>query len=111
MTTLINWDKANELRNDVGPEDFGEVVEIFLEEVDDIVSKLGGADRSVEHDMHFLKGSASNLGFAEFADLCRAGEALAAAGQGDMVDLDGVVASYLRSKETFLAEIDMKLAS
>lgn len=108
---MINWSKVTELREEVGAEDFDEVVELFLDEVDDTISHLGTPGRSVEHDLHFLKGSALNLGFDDFSDLCRAGEETAAQGAGDTVDLGAVIACYHTSKTHFLAEAPVKLAS
>ena len=107
---MINWSKVLELRNEVGAEDFDEVVELFLDEVDETISLLGQANRSLEHDLHFLKGSALNLGFEEFSELCRAGEAAAAAGHADTVDTGAVIASYQASRAAFLNESDMRLA-
>ena len=62
---MINWDRVDELRHEVGPEDFNEVIELFLEEVDDTISTLGMCDgnRTLEEQLHFLKGSALNIGF------------------------------------------------
>ena len=111
MSSLINWSKVSELRDEVGAEDFDEVVELFLDEVEETISLLGAEGRSVEHDLHFLKGSALNLGFAQFSELCRAGEAAAAAGDAVSVDLDAVVQSYTASKSAFLSDLKMKLAS
>ena len=110
MTSLINWNKVRELRDEVGAEDFDEVVELFLEEVEETISQLGSEGRSVEHDLHFLKGSALNLGFAEFSELCRSGEAAAAAGHAASVDVGRVVTSYDASKHAFLAELPDRLA-
>ena len=111
MSSLINWNKVSELRDEVGAEDFDEVVELFLDEVEETISLLGAEGRSVEHDLHFLKGSALNLGFAQFSELCRDGEAAAAAGDAVSVDLGAVVQSYTASKSAFLSDLKMKLAS
>ncbi len=47
------------------PDDFAEVVEMFLEEADEVAGRLrGAAPTDVEAELHFLKGSALNLGFA-----------------------------------------------
>ena len=77
---MINWDRVDELRHEVGPEDFNEVIELFLEEVDDTISTLGMCDgnRTLEEQLHFLKGSALNIGFSDFASLCHAGETASA---------------------------------
>ncbi len=109
--SLIDWSKVNELRDEVGAEDFEEVVELFLEEVEGTISELGKEDRSPEHDLHFLKGAALNLGFAEFSELCRVGESASAAGHSDSVDMPEIVSSYNRSKSEFLEQLTMKLAS
>lgn len=111
MSSLINWSQVSELRGEVGAENFDEVVELFLEEVEETISQLGTDGRSVEHDLHFLKGSALNLGFSEFSELCRAGEAAAAVGQTDTVNLYAVVTSYSASKDAFLAGLSLQLAN
>lgn len=110
MSALINWNKVTELRDEIGAEDFDEVVELFLEEVEAAIAQLGAESRSVEHDLHFLKGSALNLGFSQFSELCRAGEAAAAAGNAACVDLQAVARSYQVSKESFLGELTRQLA-
>lgn len=107
---LIDWSKVGSLREEVGADSFGEVVELFLDEVEDVISKLGAQGRSPEHDLHFLKGSAMNLGFDAFSDLCRAGEAAAAAGEATTIDIGKIVDSYHQSKEAFLGDMDVKLA-
>jgi len=100
---LISWERVNELRDEVGIEDFREVVAMFLEEVEDtMVRMIALPDLSrLEEDMHFLKGSALNLGFLQFSDLCQAGEKAAAGGQADAVDLDEIFEVYAASKSVF----------
>ena len=34
---MIDWARVSELRDEVGPEDFEEVLHLFLEEVEDVV--------------------------------------------------------------------------
>jgi histidine phosphotransfer protein HptB len=101
---MIEWDRVNELRSEIGDDDFADVVELFLQEADDAIlriSKIGGA-AVLEADLHFLKGAALNLGFREFAGLCQEGERLAAVGDCS-ADLAAVKASYQRSKAALLA--------
>ena len=110
---MIDWQRVGELRDEIGAEDFQEVVELFLEEVEEVVERLGAApdpDR-YEEDMHFLKGSALNLGFQSFSGLCATGEQSAAAGQAQTVDLAGVLASYEASKAQFLAGLENSAAA
>lgn len=103
---MINWPRVKELRQEVGEEDFDEVVELFLEEVEGVISKLRTGDRgALEQDLHFLKGSAMNLGFDAFSDLCLAGERQSASGAAGSVDLDAVISAYEKSKTQFLAKL------
>ena len=102
---MIDWDRVAELRDEVGSEDFAEVVELFLEEVEDVLRRLRDAPNpaSYEEDFHFLKGSALNLGFAKFGSLCFANEKAAAAGQNADVDVSEALDSYEASKRAFFA--------
>lgn len=103
---MINWPRVKELRDEVGEEDFDEVVELFLEEVEGVIGKLRTGDRSMlEQDLHFLKGSAMNLGFDGFSTLCLKGERDSAAGAAASVDLDAVFLSYEQSKVEFLSKL------
>lgn len=102
---MIDWDRVRGLHAEVGPEDFREVVALFLEEVGEVIERLRGAPdpERLETDLHFLKGSALNLGFSELGALCREGELLAARGRAGEVDLPELIACYEISRETFLA--------
>ena len=103
---MIDWFRVTELRDEIGAEDFEEVVEIFLEEVEGVLDKLRTGDRSqLEQDLHFLKGSALNLGFEKFSSTCQDGERRSSQGEGDTVDLPGVISLYESSKATFLTEL------
>lgn len=108
---MIDWSQVKSLRADVGPEDFDEVVELFLEEVEEVVTRLKqDADvNELENDLHFLKGSAMNLGFSEFSALCQDGELRAAEGRGDEINLSKVVECYAVSKTAFVAELPQVL--
>lgn len=103
---MIDWPRVKELRDEIGPDDFTEVVELFLEEVEEIIQKLRGNDRSqLEQDLHFLKGCALNLGFERFAELCLQGERQSAEGQAEQVDLPAVLDAFETSKQSFLSEL------
>ena len=103
----------SELRDEVGAEDFDEVVELFLEEVDEAIVALRDlTDLSeLEPQCHFLKGSTLNIGFRDFANLCQAGEAAAAAGKGADVDIAAIVQSYAESREVFINQSAERLAA
>ena len=103
---MIDWTRVRELKDEIGEEDFAEVVELFLEEVEEVIDRLRVAPEPgrMEEDMHFLKGSALNLGFRQMGALCATAERSAATGQPDVVDVGAVVASFERSRREFLAE-------
>lgn len=101
---MIDWQRVNELREEVGAEDFDEVVELFLEEVQSVIAELRADNREgLEQNLHFLKGSALNLGFEKFATLCLKGERDSAAGAAKTVDLNEILAAFDQSKTDFLA--------
>lgn len=103
---MIDWGRVNELREEVGLSDFDEVVELFLEEVDEVVERLQTSPdpTAYEEDMHFIKGCALNLGFKALSDLCHNGEKSAASGDTGAIDLPTVFTTYANSKAAFLAE-------
>jgi len=100
---MIDWNRVNELRDEVGIDDFREVIAMFLEEVEyTLVRMISVPDLStLGEDMHFLKGSALNLGFAHFSTLCQAVENAAANGQAETICLDEIYESYAASKTVF----------
>ena len=102
---MICWDRVNELRGEVGSEDFLEVVDIFLEEVDEVIERLRSAtDRaSLESELHFLKGSSLNLGFKALGQLCSHGEKLARNNDLDALDTSEIFRTYEQSMAEFLA--------
>lgn len=101
----IDWTRADELRAEFGSDGFAEVVELFLDEVEGVVSRLSSHPdpAQLEADLHFLKGGAWNLGFAEFGALCQDGERKAASGNPAVIDIGRIVAVYSDSKAEFLA--------
>ena len=93
---MIDWARVEELREEIGPESFSEVAELFLEEVGTAMTALGPR-HSLEQDLHFLKGSALNLGFAAFSELCAEGERLARLGRAGEIELAPLRANRSRS--------------
>ena len=102
---MIDWKRVKELQDEIGPDGFAEVADMFLEEADQAVQSLirGLADDAVEGQLHFLKGSALNLGLADLAQLCQEGERLAAQGQGAAVDTGRVADVYFLSRTQLVA--------
>ena len=101
---LINWLSVKELRSEVGDEDFREIVSLFLDEAEEVVSRLKSkpALDSIEAELHYLKGAALNFGFVRLSDLCRKGELTARKGAPETVDLPAIIASYEESLDAFL---------
>lgn len=65
---FIDWDRVSELRAEVGAEDFDEILELFLAEVDASLARV--ADAPTADEFHALRGSALNLGMAALAQRC-----------------------------------------
>ena len=101
---MIDWKRVIQLRDEIGADEFGEVVEIFLEEVEEEIAQLlpGIGAETLVAKLHFLKGSALNLGFDDFSRLCKDGEVSAARGDAARIDLGHIVDSYTSSKTVFL---------
>ena len=110
---MIDWERVMDLREEVGPEDFLEVAELFLSEVGTVLERLVAAINvnSLEADMHFLKGAALNLGFRDFAELCKEGEFKAAASDFGSIDVGAVVACFNASRDAFVAGLAQRMAS
>ncbi|MCA0205855.1 MAG: Hpt domain-containing protein [Proteobacteria bacterium] len=108
---MIDWNQVDELRSDMG-DAFGEVVEVFLQEVDDALLRLSQQEvgPAMAADLHFLKGAALNLGFTSFAALCAEGEDLANGGRAEQVNLARVNASYRESRDAFLTGLARRAA-
>lgn len=103
---MIDWDRVRELRNEIGAEDFAEVIELFLEETDEVAKSIcSGIDpQDFESALHFLKGSALNLGFKDLATLCQIGEKAASSGNCESIDLGQVLTVYEKSKAIFVTQ-------
>ena len=97
---MIDWNRVSELRYEVGEEEFNEVVELFLDEVREVLDRLSIArSADLAGEMHFLKGSALNVGLAEFGALCREYEGLSNSGRSEEID-------FHRLKTVFGASLD-----
>ena len=104
---MICWKRVNELRSEVGSDAFEEVIEIFLEEVEETVTRLKTSPdpNTLEAELHFLKGSALNIGFDKFAELCGKGEMDARCSDFSSVNIEDVLKSYQNSKLEFITNL------
>lgn len=111
---MIDWSRIDELVDEIGAEDFGEIVDLFLDEVEGAIATFesGGVEPGgVEEQMHFLKGAALNLGFESLAQLCLKGEKSAAAGNPDTVSVAQVRSTFEESRTQFLAKLPARIAA
>ena len=111
---MIDWSQVAELHDEIGAADFDEVVALFLQEVEGALADLPGqadAPAALEAALHFLKGSALNLGFDTLARACQDGEYAARAGTPEAVDIDAIVRLYKDSRAIFLRELPARLAA
>lgn len=108
---MIDWMRVDELRAEVGDDGFYEVVDLFLEETDEVIARLLEVDdAALGRDMHFLKGSALNLGLQELAKMCQDGERLCGAGQAAQVNRVALITAYHNAKATFREEVARRAA-
>lgn len=112
MNSMVDWSRVKDLRSEVGSDDFEEIIAMFLEETDAVIAGITKAKstRSLESELHFLKGSALNIGLASFARLCQQGEKVASSGTLP-VDLDEIVQAYWRSRNDLLAQLSSQVAA
>ena len=73
---MLDLDQLETLQAEIGADGYAEVADLLVCEIADGITALGtqptGADLSAQ--FHYLKGSALNLGFRDFAALCAQGE-------------------------------------
>lgn len=110
---MIDWNRVASLREEVGQEDFEEVVELFLDEVDAEIEALTESldGEKLAEKLHFLKGSALNLGFTDFSILCQAGESQLTQNPASTFDLTAVKSVYQNSRDQFLEELPAQITS
>jgi histidine phosphotransfer protein HptB len=105
---MIDWARVAQLREEIGADDFDEVAELFLMEVEDTLSRLDNASNDLpqmQELLHFLKGSALNLGFRDVCEICSKGEA--DAGNG-LLTVDPAILKDLYAKSRALFETEYK---
>lgn len=67
---MIDMNRIEELRGEIGADELGLVLALFLEEARETIEQLeAGLERcELSRAMHFLQGSALNMGLSGFAD-------------------------------------------
>jgi len=110
---MIDWGHVRELRDQIGVDEFAEVVELFLDEIEEAVGLLSKQLKleTLEQDLHFLKGTALNLGFRDLGQFCQIGENLARDGRLEEIELAPLLACYKESRSVFIQQLDQGLAA
>jgi histidine phosphotransfer protein HptB len=112
VCVMIDWKRVEELRDEIGADGFAEVAAMFLDEAEGAVKALisGLPDSEVEGQLHFLKGSALNLGLSDLAAICQEGERKAAAGHAALIDTMQVAAIWRASRRGLLGGLSSQEA-
>lgn len=99
---MIDWQTASDLKQAIGTDVFNEVVTVFFTEADKTLTRMMAATTAdgMKSELHFMKGSALNLGFSDLAQICQRLETRAEAGDTDL-PLAQVKTTYLASRDQF----------
>ncbi|XDA98210.1 Hpt domain-containing protein [Sulfitobacter sp. LCG007] len=105
---MIDWEQVEHLRQDIGDDTVDEVIELFFHETQQVIDRVKARQGSptLGDDLHFLKGSALNIGFRSFADLCATHEKAARAGALSWEELQTVFECYDSSRAVFMDRIE-----
>ncbi|MBK5934017.1 hypothetical protein C8N32_10926 [Rhodovulum imhoffii] len=98
---MIDWIRVSQLREEVGHDAFEDVVALFMEEIDAVFVALSPNSR-LEEDLHFITGSALNLGFDALCRLCREESRKAKARGPGAVNIVALRDCYRASRSAFL---------
>ncbi|QUJ76199.1 Hpt domain-containing protein [Sulfitobacter albidus] len=105
---MIDWDRIKSLQDEIGPEVFPDIVTLFIDEVSETIGRLRDTPdlETLGADLHMLKGSAMNLGFTSFSELCQSGESRAMEGRAEEIAIAPILESFEESKLVFLAGLE-----
>ncbi len=100
---MINTARIQELKDEVGEDDLIEVIELFCEEVEEVLDTLETTDPAqMPAQLHFLKGSALNIGLDAVSSLCMEQERHLKSDPNAKADIEGIRAAYTASKAALL---------
>jgi HPt (histidine-containing phosphotransfer) domain-containing protein len=101
---MLNRSRIDELREEVGEDGFAEVLDLFCEEVEEVLAGLPEVPApELPERLHFLKGSAINIGMEQVGDLCRTAEERIRADPASKPDLAAIRSAYDRSRKALAA--------
>lgn len=108
---MLDWNRVDNLRYEIGEEDFLAILSVFLEETDAMMATIDARMPAIEmaRVLHFLKGSAVNIGLASFAQACQQAERDIVAGV-TTASLDGLKRIYRETRAELLRSISVSAA-
>ena len=102
---MINTNRIQELKDEVGEDDLDEVIALFCEEVEEVLEILDATPPDkMAAQLHFLKGSALNIGLEAVSDLCRQEELFLKSDPDRATDIAAIKSTYDQSKQALLAQ-------
>lgn len=100
---MINPARIQELKEEVGEDDLIEVIALFCEEVEEVLQSLNTtAQADIPAQLHFLKGSALNIGLDTVSELCRTEESRLKMDPSASVDIGAIRTAYAAAKDVLL---------
>lgn len=103
---MIDHARLRELQNEVGEHDLAEVIALFCEEVEETLERLRlGSAPALADDLHFLKGSALNIGMSEVGDICKAAELALRSDPQARPDIDTISAAFQKARQALSSHI------
>lgn len=101
---MINTSRIQELREEVGEDDLAEVISLFCEEMDEVMDGLENtAPDQLPSRLHFLKGSALNIGLDDVSELCRIEELRLSTDSKGAVDIAAIKSAYAKAKQVLIS--------
>lgn len=103
---MIDHARLAELMEEVGGDDLAEVIGLFCEEVEETLDRLGRhASPTLADDLHFLKGSALNIGMSDVGEMCRLAEQSLRADPSVPPDIDAIAQAFQQARQALYREM------
>ena len=101
---MIDWTRLNDLRADIGEADFVAVAQVFVTEMRErLVVLAANPTAATAEDLHFLRGSAANLGLSDMVAACNTAEGVCRLGKAP--DVAAVADAFAAAIIAIAAEI------
>ena len=101
---MIDWTRLDSISVDLGALDTVEFVTIFLSETAPVIERLDPASPRFFDDLHFIKGSAANLGLDGLKQACVAAER--SHRRAEPVDLARITRAFVGLRTALIAYRD-----